>query len=185
MYQTAWLFNPSGPCLNRRRTYLFRVNSERHCRKIYKTPKIQPSIRATSRSCGSRGGSRYRTSEPLTSARCNQAATAYAACWSPFRPPSFAKRRVQSEGYTSVTTERPVGIFQPSKGQKCTLSLDCIRRYRNQGRPAWVDVATCPCTLKRKTDFADDVQSSVKRSHDGSPVRLLPPPRASSRMKQT
>src|SRR3990170_720035 len=116
--------------------------AEGACEEIYTTPRIQPSTWAMVRSCDSRAGLKNRCNEPFASARRSQEAAAYAACWSALRSPSFAKRRVQSDGYTSATTERPCGISQPSKGQKCTCSRQWVRRYRSHGKPAWVDVAT-------------------------------------------
>ena len=67
----------------------------------------------------------------------------------------------------------PAGISQPSNGQKWTRPPTCCRINRNQGRPAWVDLATEPGTSKWKADFAP-ARSSVRRRQRELPERARP-----------
>ena len=143
-------------------------------------PRIQPSTPAMARSGESRDGSRNPGRLPSRSARRIHSAAEKASCWSAVRP-SWAKPRLQSDGYTSTTADCPFGICQPSKGQKCTRSPTCCRRYRSHGRPACVDLATDPCTSKWKADLAAPARVSVNRRQRALPARAAPFPQSPSR----
>jgi hypothetical protein len=98
---------------------------------------------------------------------------------------SLGKLRLQSAGYTSVTTDFPVGKSHPSKGQKWTSPAVLKSTYRSHGIPLWVDFVTDPCTSKWKTDLAQRARISVTRLHSALPNRAVALPQSPSRTKST